>query len=320
MYKLSLSSKGDSKAIAKIVGGKNKNKLVYLTKENTDNKLNGKLDYDLLEDTMKEMKIKLRERLGLLMKIEELFESGKKPEDVVSDDKRIVELYKTLFGHSENETFLKADFGSSFEIMPNQDENKTSRYYIAGMTESGKSYVAKTIINNYHSTFPERKVYCISKLKSDETLDSCDVELIRINPETFLEDPPTLEEFEDDGNGCLIVFDDYDGFKGKLGNILQTFIDDTVQMGRHHNISCILCTHHLTNYKTSAIKLSECNYYVIFPHGSTSKKLSYLLDSYAGIDEKNIKMIKKMGRWILVSRTYPQYVIGEKEVRIINDE
>lgn len=318
MYKLSLNSKGDSKSIAKIIGGKNKNKTVYLSKDSDEKSLSKKLDYDLLEDTMKEMKIKLRERLGLLMNLEELYESGKRPEDIVSDDKRLVELYKVCCGHSENETFIKADFGSTFEIMPNQDPNKSSRYYIAGASESGKSYVAKMIIDNYHSLFPERKVYCISKLKSDETLDSCKPELIRLNPETFLEDPPTLEEFGED-DGCLIIFDDYDSFDKKLGAIVQNFIDTVMQMGRHHNISCILCTHFLTNYKTSSIKLAEANYYVVFPQTSTSKKLSYLLDSYAGIDEKNIKTIKKMGRWVLVSRTYPQYVIGEKEIRIISE-
>jgi len=320
-YSLTLKKGNDSKGIAIIRGGKQNGKIVYLTKNDTDKALHKNLDYDELEHEMMKLKIRPRERVKLYNEIEELHSKNISPKDLVSTDKHLVELYKFCCNSMEDDKELKLGYGETFEILPSEDPKKSGRYYIAGMSESGKSYIAKQIIDNYHSLFPKRKIYVISKLKKDETLDSSKAKLIRIDPETFLEDPPTIEEFAEDKIGCLVVFDDFDNFKGKLGNIIQTFIDDCLQMGRHHNISTIICTHFITNYKQSSIKLAESQYYIVFPHGATSKKLSYLLGSYAGVSEKQVKMMKKMGRWIALNRvSNPKYVISEQEIKILNPD
>ncbi len=320
-YSLSTKKQGtESRAIAKVNGGKLNGKIVYLVKGNEGKSLNKDVDYDELEGKMIKLKIKARERVKYFNEIAELLENKTNPKDVVGTDKNLIELYKLCCEEQDNEQVLKLEYGAKFEIMPSEDPKKSGRYYIAGMSESGKSYIAKDIIDNYHSLFPKRKIYVISRLKKDPTLDSSKAKLIRINPETFIDEPPTIEEFSDNKEGCLIVFDDFDSFKGKIGAIIQAFIDDVLMCGRHENISTVLCTHYLTNYKQSAIKLAESQYYVIFPNGATSKKLSYLLENYGGIDDKNVKMIKRLGRWALVSRCFPQYIVSESEVRILNKE
>ena len=319
-YGLSFKNGNEGKAIAIIKGGKLNNKVVYLVKNESGNDLSKSIDYDDIEEQMVKLKIKQRDRVKIFVELETLFESGTKPEDVVSTEKHLKELYASCYQSKNNTTSLKLDIGSKFEILPSSDKKKSSRYYICGMSECGKSYIAKQIIEQYNLFFPKRKIYVISKLKKDETLDSCKCKLTRINPDIFLDEIPTIEEFSNDGEGCLIVCDDYDNFKGKLGKIIQTFIDDICQLGRHENISCVLCTHFLTNYATSSIKLSECQYYVIFPQGATSKKLSYLLESYAGISDVNTKLIKSMGRWVLISRCHPQYAISESEILIFNQK
>lgn len=324
-YSLSLKPKGeDSKAIAVIRGGQDNGKYVYLVKNN-DETLEKGIDYEKLDKKMTELKIKARDKLKYLNEIAELLDNDTKAENLISTDKKLIELYKICDAEKNDATVLKLGFDSKFEITPNQDPNKSSRYYIAGMSECGKSYITRSIIENYHKLFKDRKVYVISKLKEDETLDNTKVPLNRTDIETFLDEPPTLDEYSHNKKGkktgSLIVFDDFDNIKGKVGKAVQDFIDDVCQMGRHNNISCVLATHHLTNYAQSKVRLSECNYYIVFPQATATKKLSYMLETYGDLSANQVKEIKKMNsRWALISRVYPKYVITENEIRILTED
>lgn len=323
-YSLSLKKQGkDSKLIATISKGKNNGKNVYLVRNNEDGKIKKDFDYDALDEKMKTMRIKPREKVKLFNELAELFDKKTDPKGLVSTDHNLVELYKFICDVGSDETSFKLEHGSSFELMPNDDPDKTARYYICGMSESGKSWISRMLIDNYHSLFPKRSIYVISSLKQDETLDESKKLFTRINYETFMEEPPTVEEFSDDGAGSLILFDDYDTIKGKVGAVLQTFIDQCCQMGRHQNITTIMSTHFLTNYKLSSIKLAESNYFVVFPRNTPTKKLSYLLETYASLEESQVKEIKKMGktsRWVMVSRVYPKYAISENEIKILEEK
>lgn len=324
-YSLSLKKQGeDSKLIARIKKGKIRTP-VYLVKNSSSNDLKKGFDYEAVEEKMKDMKLKSRQRVQLFNELEEAFESKADPK-TFQYNKPLFELYKFCQKESSDETCMKLKAGEQFEILPSDIPKKSGRYYICGMSESGKSWISKMLIENYHEMFPKRKIYVISSLKEDETLDECKKLFERINYETFLDDEPTLEEFSDDGKGSLILFDDYDtigkGNDKKVGDILQKFIDQCCQMGRHENITTLMSTHFLTNYKLSSIKLAESNYFVVFPRNTANKKLSYLLETYASLEEPQVKIIKKMGKsspWVLVSRIFPKYCISEKEIRILED-
>ncbi|MDR3666727.1 MAG: hypothetical protein P4L35_07790 [Ignavibacteriaceae bacterium] len=316
-YSLSLSKgKGESKCIAKIEGGKNNGKLVYVVKNEDAPSLKKSLDVDDLQDKMIQLKVKARDRVRYLAEIEELLEDNVQIEDLPSNDKILYELYKQCFKQKQNLNSFKLGYGEKFMICPPEDPVKTLRVYIAGMTESGKSYIVKDIVNCYHALFPKRKLYVISKLKKDDTLDSANAKLVRIDPNSFLTDAPKLEEFTNK-EGSVIIFDDFDSFEPKLLKIITTFINDCCQMGRHEKISTIIATHHITNYSKSAVMLSECNLYVLFPQATVKRKLQYILENYGGIEDSWVKKMKKMGRWVCVCRTVPQYIVSENEVALI---
>ncbi len=206
---------------------------------------------------------------------------------------------------------------SSFELLPNPDPNKREIFYIAGSAGSGKSYIAKSLAEYYKKIFPEREIYLVSKLKEDATLDSMTIgKPKRLNVDTFVDDYPDLKEFQD----CLIIFDDYDTFEPKINKVVQLLIDDIAIQGRHTNTSMICITHYLTNYKKTRLLLNEATHFIVYPLSTSSKALKYLLSSHLGLEKDDLSKLKKLGRWVCLSKNYPQYMISSQYAKILHQE
>lgn len=209
-----------------------------------------------------------------------------------------------------------------FQPIPDTDKNKRKIWYIAGASGSGKSYTAKIIANNYVKLYPDRTIFVISKLDEDETLDSIEGDLERLNYQEFDDNPPDINEFSD----CLIIFDDFDTIQPKkvLDKVLN-FIDDISIMGRKHkdgqgNVSMIVISHYLTNYKKTRLILNECDYLTLFPQATSSHALNYVLKNYVGMDKHDVKALKKLGRWVMIHKMYPQYVLSHQTAYLLNQE
>jgi hypothetical protein len=207
-----------------------------------------------------------------------------------------------------------------FNILPSTDPNKRDVFYIAGKSGSGKSYISAQIIENYHKLNPERPLYLISKLEEDETIDKVKAPLKRIPVEKFVE-VFNINAF----NNCLIFFDDYDTLPDKLSKSIQEIIKDIAIMGRKHNedqgnITMLLATHYLTNYSKTRLILNEATHFIIYPQNTSHYQLKYLLQNYVGLDEKETKRLKRLGRWICFKVGYPQFMISQNEIRLLNVE
>jgi hypothetical protein len=209
-----------------------------------------------------------------------------------------------------------------FQPLPDTNQNKRDVYYIAGASGSGKSYSAKTIANNYLKLYPDRQIYVVSKLDEDETLDSIIKPVIRLNYKEFEEDPPDLDDFYD----CLIIFDDFDTIQPKkLMDKVLNFIDDIATMGRKHkdgqgNVSMIVISHYLTNYKKTRLILNECSHMVLFPQATSSHALNYVLKNYIGMDKNDVQKLKKLGRWVMIHKMFPQFVLSSQKAYLLNQE
>jgi hypothetical protein len=204
-----------------------------------------------------------------------------------------------------------------FNILPETDEFKRNVYYIAGKSGSGKSYISKQIIENYYKLYPDRNLFLISKLEHDETIDSVKAPLKRIPVEVF------TENFNiNNYSHCLIMFDDYDSIEGKTGKILHEIIKDIAIMGRHHgdqgNITMILATHYLTNYSKTRLILNEATDIIIYPQNTSHHQLKYLIKNYIGLDDKDIKRLKQLGRWVLFHVGFNGYMMSQNEIRLLN--
>lgn len=211
--------------------------------------------------------------------------------------------------------------GNTFEFLPNPMKMKRDVVYVAGASGSGKSYITKQYTEKYHKMFPNRKIYIISQLDEDDTLDSMKgVKPTRI-PLDMVKDI-NINNLKD----CLFIFDDIDGLPAKEGgNDIQRLVDDIAIAGRAHTdkqggISMIYITHYITKYKFSRLILNEATYYVLFPQATSVNQLHYILNRYLGFDRKDIRKLRNMqSRSVVFHKNYPMFMIGNHIAQLITD-
>jgi hypothetical protein len=314
---LSFDSENDSTPHAIIKGGKLHKKVLYINPKdglkggNVPKKSINPLNYD---KEFKTLGLKPIERTKLISKLEQAYYNNIPPEMLLEND-NIKNLYSKIKDTEKKDKSIALPTGSMFQIIPSPSPTKREVYYITGASGSGKSYTAKGLAEHYKKFHPDREIYLISKLNEDETLDSMKIgKPQRINVQSLVDEPPELEEFRD----CMVIFDDYDSFDGQLAKTIQTLINDLCIQGRHTNTTLVLCTHFTTNYKQTRLILGEVTHFVIFPSSTSPKALKYLLDSHVGMGKDDLNSIRKMGRWVCVSKNHPQYLISEHSAKLLN--
>jgi len=245
-----------------------------------------------------------------------------KPISIIKGDERnpsfnkflcLKEVEEDTITKEQGEKILTADL--MFQLLPPVNVVDRSIWYIAGASGSGKSYQAKIIISNYKKLFPERPVFLISKLTSDETLDSLEY-IQRVDLVGFCQQPFDIEDTEP----CLIIFDDFETLEKKQLQVVLDAINDISILGRHKNISMIYISHHLTNYKATKLILNESHNIVVFPQNTSFRQLSYLLENYGNMDPSEVKKLRKLGRWACIYTQYPNYVISQSSAYLLHQD
>jgi len=67
--------------------------------------------------------------------------------------------------------------------------------------------------------------------------------------------------------------------------------------------------------------LNECHFVTFFPKSVMTKSTKYMLENYIGINNKMMKEMKKINsRWITIAKNYPQAVVSEKCVYMLEDK
>jgi hypothetical protein len=223
--------------------------------------------------------LKTRERHDTMRRLNEAHYKAVSPENLDEDDD-IKAIYTSLTATKKKEASTTIDLPpeSQFHLVPTTKPEAREIWYIAGPSGSGKSYIAKGLVERYRKQFPDRDVYLVSKLKEDETLDSTKGgPLIRLNIEKLVENPMMdLEPLRE----CLIVFDDYDTFTQPTAKTVQKLIDDIATMGRHTVTSMLCLSHYLSNYAKTRLLLCEATHFVLYPAATGNHALSYLLQTY----------------------------------------
>jgi hypothetical protein len=193
--------------------------------------------------------------------------------------------------------------------------------YITGRSGSGKSYFMKDYVNNYYKVmFKKRPIYLFSALTEDPTIDQIKgLCRINLNAEFLADNDIGIADF---AKSC-VIFDDTDVIKSKpILEKVNHLLDEILQTGRHHEITCLISKHTQTNGHETKVILAESHQFVLFPVGLGNRSLKYLLDNYLGLDSKQVKKIKKSkGRWVCINRaTFPLSVVSEKECFILSND
>jgi len=245
-----------------------------------------------------------------------------KPISIIKGDERNPSFNKFLcLKETKEETITKEQAEKiltpdlMYQVLPPVNAQDRSIWYIAGASGSGKSYQAKIIISNYKKLFPDRPVFLISKLTSDETLDSLKY-IQRVDLVEFCQQPFDVEDTEP----CLIIFDDFETLEKKQLQVVLDAINDISILGRHKTISMIYISHHLTNYKSTKLILNESHNIIVFPQNTSFLQLKYLLENYGNMDPNEIKKLRKLGRWVCIYTQYPNYVISQSSAYLLHQE
>jgi len=306
-----------TRPIAIVRGGDDDGDILYLHEDDSTKGKRPKKEVDALkyEKELKEMKP--THRIQVFNRIKEAIAKGIPPEKMVGETEQIRTLYNRIRNDQERDTSLRIPDDSTFQLIPSPDPTKREIWYIAGASGSGKSYIARQLAEGYKKLFPSRDVYLISKLNEDSTLDTMKVgKPKRISIQSLVDDYPSVDEFRD----CMVIFDDYDTFQGAEGKTVQTLIDDLAIQGRHTNTTMLCLTHYITNYKKTRLLLNEATHFVIYPQATSYHALKYLLATHIGMDQDQIKELRKLGRWISVSKNYPQYLVSQHYAKVLHQE
>lgn len=240
--------------------------------------------------------------------------------NTIPSDEELRDIYDKIVEDTDKicrKTFKIHDNGV-IRLLPNFNED-SERSYVAGATGSGKSYFVKKYIQSYQKVYPRSKIYIFSDVENDPELDNelKNIERIPLN-EDLLE--PELDMLnEQNYKNSIVLFDDIDSISNKhLKEAVYKFNDKLMTRGRHENISTILTSHLLTNYKETRITLNSVSNITFFPGSGSTHAIKYLLSKYIGLSNDIINRIFKLkSRAVTIIKRYPITVISDKEIFII---
>lgn len=319
---LSFDGGKDATAIAKVQGGELGGETLYLHQSGPSGGRKGVKELEIGKHRLS--KLPVRKQMEVMRVLQESYARGIPAEHLPADVRAlegIQDAYDELVGSAKEneETHIKLPPGSVFQLIPSKDPKKREVWYIAGASGSGKSYIARALAEAYMKQFPDRKVYLVSKLEEDDTLDNIKgKKLIRLKPAKLVDNP-----LKDLGmlENSMVIMDDYDTFTGKEMKVIQQLIDDIAIMGRHQNITMLCLTHYLTNYSKTRLLLTEATHIVVYPLSTGAHALNYLLKTYLGLEKEEIGAIRRGGsRWVMLYKNYPNYCVTETEAFLLHED
>ena len=235
---------------------------------------------------------------------------NQEPEDP-KEAKIVRKAKKEIKKSSESELYVPDGF-----IVPYLDE-KTSRYFIAGPTGSGKSTICANLIKQYKKQFPLNKVYLFSRVGNDPVLDNLKgIKRIALD-ENFMDYPPDATE---DYKDSLCIFDDIDTLSPeKLKKVVLRVREDILQVCRKFGTTLICTEHHLMNYKQTRNLLLDSEFITFFPKSGSVYHLNRFLKTYAGLNKQQIaKILSSNSRSVTLHKAYPQYILSDHNVYLLN--
>ena len=113
--------------------------------------------------------------------------------------------------------------------------------YIAGTSGSGKSFFTSEYVKQYHKYYPDNVVFLITEGEDEPAFHGMNY-IKKVNLEGIEDDPLDYTEFED----TLVIFDDIDAMRGKLGKYINELRDKLLKNSRKKRVSVISTSHSFT--------------------------------------------------------------------------
>ena len=227
---------------------------------------------------------------------------------VINSDKRQKKVYFSESDDGKQDIILKMN--EQFMLSPDKNTERITMY-VCGSAGSGKSYFVAQFCEEYHKTFKSNQIYLISENDEDKAFDSKDY-IKRIEISDLDSNPLDWKEFQD----CLIIFDDIDSIKGKLGKTIDDMRDKLLKNSRKFRVSVISTSHDACGIKLKSV-LNESKTIVFFMM-NYNRSLKYLLENYLGLSKNVIEKLKNSkSRWTAFTKSYPSYLVQQRLITTI---
>jgi Cdc6-like AAA superfamily ATPase len=213
-------------------------------------------------------------------------------------------------------TFTKIELPqtSKFVQVPNSDANRDVAY-IVGPSGSGKTTYTSSYVKEIQRKNKDYPVIVFSTL-TDDYMDIKNLKRVKLD-DSLLTDPLTAEELQN----SICIFDDVDCLPDKkIRAAVFTILKSVLEIGRHWSIYVLMTNHLATNGPDTRPILNEAHTVTFFPQAGTGRGLTYLLQTYCGLNTKDIEFIKtKKSRWCTFYKQYPQCLMFEREILTLDE-
>ncbi len=246
-----------------------------------------------------------------------------KGKELIQDDEDI--FGKRIQVRGVNKLFLSFDPAAK-NIKNMSDDGIRSVHYIVGSSGAGKTTYAAKLAEEYRNCYPDNDIIFISskppstdfKKLRPTVINVIDPERSKFNwvdPETKIQ----LIHGESSGfDNSLTIIDDIEAIVDKeVKKSVEELINQLLSVGRARNASIFYLKHDACDHKKTKTILIETHFITVFRDDLNGRNFKYLLESYAGLNKKQIDYLKdNHSRVLTVSLKYPKSLITEDELYI----
>lgn len=243
-------------------------------------------------------------------------QEGIKIAKIKDDKKKCKYVYLDEKSESTNNYKELKIKNGEFQYIPNTNQNRFISY-IVGASGSGKSYYASNLAEEYRLLYPKNKIYLLSYLTDDSSIDRVKgLKRILLNDD-FLEETLECEDLKN----SLTIWDDVDCITDKKMKLkLKELLTKILNTGRHTFTSLIYLSHIACNGVETKGILNEAHSITFFNQTLGGRTKTYLLNQYLGLSKKQIEAIDNIeGRAITILKSYPMVMIAEKEIQLVKN-
>jgi len=177
--------------------------------------------------------------------------------------------------------------------------------FLAGATESGKSYFIKKMIMN--DRYKRDVILFTNLVKDDESFQGMTENLIKFDPSGQYNWDWLLKHDEHK----ILIFDDI-----RRNQMFQNYRDKMLEEGRHKNTIVICVNHRLQDWYTTRVALNDCRFVVTFPSANKGNVKRFLKDEY-GLDKQQLKDLFKNirdSRYLIIHKFAPVCVASTDSI------
>lgn len=213
------------------------------------------------------------------------------------------------YGTASGDSSLRVEGRGRLEVIPCIKSDARDVILVVGKSGTGKSHFLRSFASNYMKLHRQRKVFLLSGLEKDETMDA----LPGINrvdrTKLASERPDKVEPWRD----TLVMVDDIETLPKDEEEAAHKLQTTAITQGRHERVSYLRSMHPVSGKltKTDALMVAESDGIVVYP--GTSDKAYRTLLGRVGLTEAKISRIlsTKDSRWVYVHHTPPCYAVSE---------